>query len=63
MSGPITRMRAIDAAVTAARLDYHSLIDRLDAAFRTRSSDEGADAPLRHRHDLPGGGTMLIKPA
>lgn len=51
-------MRSIDAAETAAHLDYPSLIDRLDAAFRL-----GADVPLRHRHDLPGGGTMLIKPA
>ena len=54
MSGPCH----IAAAETAACLDYPTLIDRLDAAFRA-----GATAPLRHRHDLPGGGVMLIKPA
>lgn len=56
-------MRTIDAAETAAHLDYPSLIDRLDAAFHATNTDKGADVPLRHRHDLPGGGTMLIKPA
>ena len=54
--------RVLSAAEVAAGLDYPSLIDRLETAFRT-----GAEVPLRHRHDLPGkdgaGGTMLIKPA
>lgn len=54
MTGPA----AISGADVAALLDYPSLTDRLDAAFR-----QACEAPLRHRHDLPGGGMMLIKPA
>lgn len=49
---------AISGTDVAAFLDYPSLIDRLDAAFQ-----QACDAPLRHLHDLPGGGVMLIKPA
>jgi ornithine cyclodeaminase len=57
---PISGLRVFSRADVLDRLDYPSLIDRLDTAFR-----EDATAPLRHRHDLPGGGggLMLIKPA
>ena len=53
----MSALRVFAAADVAALLDYPSLIDRLQEAFRL-----GCEAPLRHRHDLRDG-TMLIKPA
>lgn len=51
-------MRVVDAGRAEALLDYPSLIDRLQGAFR-----EGCEAPLRHRHEIGPAGSMLIKPA
>ena len=51
-------MRVVDAGRAEALLDYSSLIDRLQGAFR-----EGCEAPLRHRHEIGPAGSMLIKPA
>lgn len=51
-------MRVVDAGQVEALLDYPSLIDRLQDAFR-----EGCEAPLRHRHEIGPAGLMLIKPA
>lgn len=42
----------------AARLPWPALVEALAAMFR-----EGCDAPLRHRHPLPGGGSLLLMPA
>lgn len=55
-------MQIIDAATTAARLDFPALIDALRQAH-----GRGATVPLRHTHtiaDPPGaGGTLLLMPA
>jgi ornithine cyclodeaminase/alanine dehydrogenase-like protein (mu-crystallin family) len=48
----------IDAARTRAALPMGKLVDALHAAFVA-----GAEAPLRHRHALPEGSTLLIMPA
>ena len=49
----------IDQAETARRLPFPALIAALRAGFIA-----GADAPLRHRHDLAeAGGTLLLMPA
>jgi ornithine cyclodeaminase/alanine dehydrogenase-like protein (mu-crystallin family) len=50
--------RLIDAAATRAALPMDKLIDALHAAFVA-----GADTPLRHRHSLPGGSSLLLMPA
>jgi len=51
-------MQQLDRAAVAARLPWPALIEALAAMFR-----EGCDAPLRHRHPLPGGGSLLLMPA
>jgi len=55
-------MKVLDAAQTAAALPFEQLIPALREAFRT-----GAEAPLRHRHDIaqPDGTTaaLLLMPA
>jgi ornithine cyclodeaminase len=54
LSGP----RLIDAARTRAGLPMDRLIDALGRAFVA-----GAETPLRHRHALPGGASLLLMPA
>ena len=54
VSGPIL----IDAARTRAALPMGKLVEALHAAFVV-----GAEAPLRHRHALPDGATLLMMPA
>jgi len=55
-------MRLIDAASLEQMLDFPTLIDRLDEAFRL-----GATVPVRHHHSVPvpGGndGMLLLMPA
>ena len=53
-------MRVIEADDVHANLDYDSLINRLEAAFR-----EGCTVPERHHHELGGGGaaTLILMPA
>lgn len=51
-------MRLVGAAETASALPFPELIEALRAAFR-----DGVEAPRRHRHDLPGGATLLLMPA
>lgn len=51
-------MRLYDAAAVRAALPYPALIDALRAAFRT-----GIEVPLRHRHELGGGASVLLMPA
>ena len=53
-AGPIL----IDAARTRAALPMGPLVDALQAAFVA-----GGEAPLRHRHALPEGSTLLLMPA
>ncbi len=53
-SGPIL----VDAATTSASLPFDRLVPILRDAFIA-----GADAPLRHRHALPGGASLLLMPA
>jgi len=53
-SGP----RLIDAAATRAALPMNRLVAALHAAFVA-----GAEAPLRHRHALPDGASLLLMPA
>lgn len=54
MTGPIT----VDAERTRAALPFDKLIPMLQTAFVA-----GADAPLRARHALPEGASMLLMPA
>ena len=51
-------MRQLDAAAVAAALAWPALVEALAAMFR-----EGCEAPLRHRHPLPDGGSLLLMPA
>lgn len=51
-------MQKLDRNALAARLPWPALVEALAAMFR-----EGCDAPLRHRHALPGGGSLLLMPA
>ncbi len=51
-------MLQLDRNALAARLPWPDLVEALAAMFR-----EGCAAPLRHRHDLPGGGSLLLMPA
>lgn len=51
-------MRMIQAEALRAALPWPALEDALAAMFR-----EGCTAPLRHRHALPGDGTLLLMPA
>lgn len=51
-------MQQLDRHEVAARLPWPALVEALAAMFR-----EGCAAPLRHRHDLPGGGSLLLMPA
>jgi ornithine cyclodeaminase len=48
----------IDAAATRAALPMDKLIDALHGAFIA-----GAETPLRHRHALPEGSSLLLMPA
>ena len=54
LPGPIL----IDAARTRAALPMDRLVEALHAGFVA-----GAEAPLRHRHALPEGATLLMMPA
>ncbi len=51
-------MRVLDAAQTRAALPMAGLIAALRTAFA-----EGAEAPQRHHHALPGGAALLLMPA
>ncbi len=51
-------MRLIDAAAVRAALPFPALIEALRVAFR-----DGTTVPLRHRHDLGGGASLLLMPA
>lgn len=51
-------MKQLNREQIAARLPWPALVEALAAMFR-----EGCDAPLRHRHPLPGGGSLLLMPA
>ncbi|WP_424810463.1 ornithine cyclodeaminase family protein [Roseococcus sp. YIM B11640] len=51
-------MLQLDKAEIAARLPWAGLVEALRAMFVA-----GCYAPLRHRHDLPEGGTLLMMPA
>ncbi|MCW8086744.1 bifunctional Delta(1)-pyrroline-2-carboxylate/Delta(1)-piperideine-2-carboxylate reductase [Sabulicella glaciei] len=51
-------MRQLDKAAVAAALPWPRLVAALRAMFR-----DGCTAPLRHRHALPEGGTLLLMPA
>ena len=51
-------MRVVDATEIDAALDFPALIDALDDAFRA-----GGQAPERHHHEVPNGGTHLLMPA
>lgn len=51
-------MRQLGAAEVAAALPWGALTEALRAMF-----EAGCEAPLRHRHALPGGGTLLLMPA
>ena len=53
-----TPVRHLDRAEVAAALPWEGLVAALRAMFR-----DGCTAPLRHRHDLPEGGTLLLMPA
>jgi ornithine cyclodeaminase/alanine dehydrogenase-like protein (mu-crystallin family) len=50
--------RLIDAAATCAALPMDRLVEALRAAFVA-----GAESPLRHRHPLPEGASLLLMPA
>jgi ornithine cyclodeaminase/alanine dehydrogenase-like protein (mu-crystallin family) len=52
-------LRVLDAAETAAALSFPALVAALRAAFTAGA----AEAPDRHAHALPGGATLLLKPA
>lgn len=51
-------MRQLDAAAVARALPWRALTEALGGIFA-----EGCEAPLRHRHALPDGGTLLLMPA
>ncbi|MCX8133398.1 MAG: ornithine cyclodeaminase family protein [Roseococcus sp.] len=51
-------MRQMDRHAVAAALPWGPLVEALRAVFA-----EGCEAPLRHRHSLPEGGTLLLMPA
>lgn len=51
-------MRQMDRQAVAAALPWPALVEALRAVFT-----QGCDAPLRHRHPLPDGGTLLLMPA
>lgn len=55
-------MLQLDRAAVRAALPWDELVDALSAMFR-----EGCEAPLRHRHGMPGSGeaenTLLLMPA
>jgi ornithine cyclodeaminase len=51
-------MRQMDRQAVAAALPWDALVEALRAVFT-----EGCEAPLRHRHALPEGGTLLLMPA
>ncbi|WP_207537942.1 bifunctional Delta(1)-pyrroline-2-carboxylate/Delta(1)-piperideine-2-carboxylate reductase [Sabulicella rubraurantiaca] len=51
-------MRQLDKAAVAAALPWPRLVAALRAMFH-----DGCTAPLRHRHALPEGGTLLLMPA
>ena len=51
-------MRVVGATEIDAALDFPALIDALDDAFRA-----GGQAPERHHHEVPNGGTHLLMPA
>jgi alanine dehydrogenase len=51
-------MRQMDRTAVAAALPWGVLVEALRAVFV-----EGCEAPLRHRHALPDGGTLLLMPA
>lgn len=55
---PAQGPRQIDAAATRVALPMRELVDALHDAFVA-----GADTPLRHRHALPDGATLLLMPA
>ncbi len=52
-------MRVLGAAETAAALPFPALVGALRAAFAAGA----AAVPDRHAHALPGGATLLLKPA
>lgn len=52
-------MRILDHAAVDAALPWPDLLDALDRLFR----EGGVEAPLRHAHPLPEGGTLLLMPA
>lgn len=52
-------MRVLDAAETAAALPFPALVTALRAAFAAGATE----VPDRHAHALPGGATLLLKPA
>ena len=55
-------MLQLDRAALRRALPWDDLVDALDTLFR-----EGCEAPLRHRHAIPGAGgsetTLLLMPA
>jgi ornithine cyclodeaminase len=51
-------MRQMDRQALAAALPWPALVGALRAVFT-----HGCEAPLRHRHALPDGGTLLLMPA
>lgn len=51
-------MQQMDRAAVAAALPWDGLVAALRGMFRA-----GCTAPLRHRHPLPDGGTLLLMPA
>lgn len=51
-------MRILDHHDTARALPWEALLPALRVMFA-----EGCEAPLRHRHDLPDGGVLLLMPA
>jgi ornithine cyclodeaminase len=51
-------MRQMNRAEVAAALSWPALVEALRAVFT-----QGCEAPLRHRHPLPDGGTLLLMPA
>ncbi|MFL1463575.1 ornithine cyclodeaminase family protein [Roseococcus sp. DSY-14] len=51
-------MRHLDGAAVAAALPWGGLVAALRATFAA-----GCHAPLRHRHPMPEGGTLLLMPA
>ncbi|MCX7374784.1 MAG: ornithine cyclodeaminase family protein, partial [Alphaproteobacteria bacterium] len=51
-------MLQMDRAAVAAALPWDALLEALAAMFR-----RGCEAPLRHRHPLPGDAMLLLMPA